>query len=287
MWRRGEEIFAEVAVPQAAGVTVAGYGIHPVLLDAALHALGMDDAQAQAVLPFSWQGVCLHAAGASRVRVRLSPVGAGAVSLELADPAGLPVLTVRELVLRPVSAEQLSAGAPGPVAAASSSRPGRRCHCRPTAVPRRRWCGSRARRTAPACRVWCTRPRTRRWACCSPGWPATGRACSSCRPAGRWAFDGEEVTDPAPRRCGAWSVRRRRSTRAGCYCLIPTSIDVDTVIACGEPQGGRAHRRGVCRPAGAGRGFGLGAAAGGVAAGRGRRGRRSRTWWRSPARRPS
>jgi acyl transferase domain-containing protein/NADPH:quinone reductase-like Zn-dependent oxidoreductase/NADP-dependent 3-hydroxy acid dehydrogenase YdfG/acyl carrier protein len=114
MWRRGQEIFAEVAVPQAAGVTVGGYGIHPVLLDAALHALGIDDVDAQAVLPFSWQGVCLHAAGASGVRVRLAPVGAGAVSVELADAAGLPVLSVRELVLRPVSAEQLSAGAARP-----------------------------------------------------------------------------------------------------------------------------------------------------------------------------
>jgi acyl transferase domain-containing protein/NADPH:quinone reductase-like Zn-dependent oxidoreductase/NADP-dependent 3-hydroxy acid dehydrogenase YdfG/acyl carrier protein len=114
MWRRGDEIFAEVAVPQAAGLVVGGYGIHPVLLDAALHALGMDDEHAKAALPFSWQGVCLHAAGASRVRVRLAPVGAGAVSVELADAAGLPVLSVRELILRPVSAAQLAAGAPRP-----------------------------------------------------------------------------------------------------------------------------------------------------------------------------
>ncbi|MGO9509513.1 MAG: beta-ketoacyl synthase N-terminal-like domain-containing protein, partial [Mycobacterium sp.] len=107
MWRRGSEIFAEVAVPE--DVASAGFGIHPMLLDAALHALGVADEQAQAVLPFSWQGVCLHAAGASRVRVRLAPVGAGAVSVELADPVGLPVLSVRELALRPVSVAQLSA----------------------------------------------------------------------------------------------------------------------------------------------------------------------------------
>ncbi|OBG22025.1 type I polyketide synthase [Mycobacterium sp. 852002-51057_SCH5723018] len=108
MWRRGTEIFAEVTVPQAAGVTVGGFGIHPVLLDAALHAMGMDGEQTQIVLPFSWQGVCLHAAGASRVRVRLAPAGTGAVSVELSDPAGLPVLSVRELAVRPVSRGQLS-----------------------------------------------------------------------------------------------------------------------------------------------------------------------------------
>ena len=79
----GIRIFAEVAVPEDAGVKVGGFGIHPVVLDAALHAMGMAGEQAQTVLPFSWQGVSLHAAGASRVRVRIAPVGAGAVSVEV------------------------------------------------------------------------------------------------------------------------------------------------------------------------------------------------------------
>src|ERR1700753_3822427 len=107
MWQRGQEVFAEVAV--AEGVTVAGFGIHPVVLDAALHAMGVAGEQAETVLPFSWQGVCLHAAGASRGRVRLAPVGDGAVAVHLAVRAGLPVLSVRELLVRPVSAKALSA----------------------------------------------------------------------------------------------------------------------------------------------------------------------------------
>ncbi len=107
LWRRGREVFAEVAVGE--GVTVAGFGIHPVVLDAALHAWGIAEGGDSTVLPFSWQGVCLHAAGASRVRVRLAPVGEGAVSVDLADRAGLPVLSVRELLVRPVSAKALSA----------------------------------------------------------------------------------------------------------------------------------------------------------------------------------
>ncbi|MGO8963785.1 MAG: SDR family NAD(P)-dependent oxidoreductase [Mycobacterium sp.] len=109
MWRRGTELFADVAVPEDAGVEVGGFGIHPVLLDAALHPIGVAGEQAQTVLPFSWQGVSLHAAGASRARVRIAPAGAGAVSLEVADAAGLPVLSVQSLVMRPVSAAQLSA----------------------------------------------------------------------------------------------------------------------------------------------------------------------------------
>jgi polyketide synthase 7 len=108
MWRRGTEIFAEVTVPQDAVVTLDGFGIHPVLMDTALHAMGVADEHSPTVLPFSWQGVCLHAAGASRARVRIAPVGVG-VSVELADSAGLPVLSVRELDTRPVLAGQLSA----------------------------------------------------------------------------------------------------------------------------------------------------------------------------------
>ncbi|CAM2734894.1 polyketide synthase [Mycobacterium intermedium] len=107
MWRLGNEVFAEVAVPEAVGPQ--GFGIHPVLIDAALHAMGVAGEQTETMLPFSWQGVCLHAAGASRARVRIAPIGVGAVSIELADGTGLPILSVRELVVRPVSVAQLSA----------------------------------------------------------------------------------------------------------------------------------------------------------------------------------
>ncbi len=107
LWRRDQEVFGEVAVGE--GVTVGGFGIHPAVLDAALHAWGVAEGGDSTMLPFSWQGVCLHAAGASRVRVRIAPAGVGAVSVDLADGAGLPVLSVRELVVRPVSANALSA----------------------------------------------------------------------------------------------------------------------------------------------------------------------------------
>ena len=111
MWRRGDEIFADVALPDGLGAQDGGFGIHPVLLDAALHAIGVAAEQGQTVLPFSWQGVSLHAAGASRARVRIAPSGAGAVSVELADGTGLPVFSARSLAMRPVSAEQLSPAA--------------------------------------------------------------------------------------------------------------------------------------------------------------------------------
>jgi mycoketide-CoA synthase len=123
MWRRGDEVFAEVALPPDAGVSVAGFGVHPVMLDAALHAVilasdGDEIPTGSMLVPFSWQQVSLHAAGASAVRARIVPVGQSAVSIELADGLGLPVLSVASMVARPVSDQQL-------LAAVSNSGPDR------------------------------------------------------------------------------------------------------------------------------------------------------------------
>jgi 4-hydroxyphenylalkanoate synthase len=109
IWRRGPELFAEVAAPTEAGVQVDGMGIHPAVLDAVLHAAGLAVETTQTMLPFCWRGVSLHAGGAGRVRARFTALGADAMSVEVADPAGLPVLTVRSLVTRPMTAEQLHA----------------------------------------------------------------------------------------------------------------------------------------------------------------------------------
>ena len=120
MWVRGDEIFAEVRLPDAAG-GVSGFGMHPALLDAALHAVVVVNQDAELVVPFSWQGVSLHAAGASAVRARIAPAGSSAVSIELADGLGLPVLSVASMVARPLSEQQLRA----PVSGASGSGPDR------------------------------------------------------------------------------------------------------------------------------------------------------------------
>ncbi|MDQ1538005.1 MAG: polyene macrolide polyketide synthase, partial [Actinomycetota bacterium] len=74
-WRRGDEVFAEVSLPE--GTDVGGFVLHPALLDAALHALllGTGEDGAAGALPFCWQGVSLHASGATSLRVRLTDVG--------------------------------------------------------------------------------------------------------------------------------------------------------------------------------------------------------------------
>ncbi|MFI5791495.1 SDR family NAD(P)-dependent oxidoreductase, partial [Streptomyces sp. NPDC051640] len=103
-----------VALPD--GVEAAGFGVHPALLDAALHPIGLGglvDAQGGAMLPFSFDGVEIHATGATLLRVRLSPVGGNAVSLLMTDATGQPVASVDTLALRPVSAEALRAASAG------------------------------------------------------------------------------------------------------------------------------------------------------------------------------
>ncbi|MFF2149510.1 SDR family NAD(P)-dependent oxidoreductase, partial [Kitasatospora sp. NPDC058190] len=109
-WRRGEDVFAEVALDEGASGEAGAFGIHPALLDAALHAtafLGLGG------VPFSWQDVSLHAAGASVARVRLSATGDDSVAVEVADAAGGPVVSVGSLLLRALPA--LAGAGTGPV----------------------------------------------------------------------------------------------------------------------------------------------------------------------------
>ncbi|MFB9682528.1 polyketide synthase dehydratase domain-containing protein, partial [Streptosporangium vulgare] len=109
VWRRGEEVFAEVALPEQAHGDAARFGVHPALLDAVLHApLVVGDGQT--VLPFSWAGVGLYSAGVTGVRARIARVRENTVALTIADSTGAPVLSVEALATRPISADQLTAG---------------------------------------------------------------------------------------------------------------------------------------------------------------------------------
>lgn len=112
MWRRGDELFADVKLPVDTEVSVAGFGIHPALLDAALHAMLIANPTAELVLPFSWQSFSLHATGASAVRVRIAPTsltGTSSVSIELVDGLGLPVLSLTSMVAQQITGQQLLA----------------------------------------------------------------------------------------------------------------------------------------------------------------------------------
>ncbi|MEU9015943.1 polyketide synthase dehydratase domain-containing protein, partial [Streptomyces sp. NPDC048479] len=115
-WLHGDEVYAEVSLDEESAEAAEWFGLHPALLDATLHAAGLGglvESTGQGRLPFAWTNVSLHAAGASAVRVRLAPAGRDAVSLELADAAGVPVASVESLVLRAVSPDQIGAARGG------------------------------------------------------------------------------------------------------------------------------------------------------------------------------
>ncbi|MET8681916.1 type I polyketide synthase, partial [Streptomyces sp. NPDC004647] len=108
-WRRGDEVYADVTLPEDSDTDASAFGLHPALLDAAQHAAAFTDlgAISRGGLPFAWEGVSLTASGASAVRARLAPAGDDTVSIAVYDTAGGPVLSVDSLVSRSVPTASL------------------------------------------------------------------------------------------------------------------------------------------------------------------------------------
>ncbi|WP_309112606.1 SDR family NAD(P)-dependent oxidoreductase [Saccharothrix sp.] len=100
VWRADGEIYAEVT----SDVPTTGFTVHPALFDAALHPLlpGLvEDGPAR--LPFSWSGVRFHGTAGTSLRVRITPTGPDSVALLVAESTGAPVVSVADLVLRPLT----------------------------------------------------------------------------------------------------------------------------------------------------------------------------------------
>ncbi|WP_328407811.1 type I polyketide synthase [Nocardia sp. NBC_00403] len=115
LWRRADEVFAEVALPESVRSAGGEFGVHPALLDAALHVLlfgGLLPAPQAGVVavPFSWENVALHATGATALRVRATATGSATgdrIAVTLADTSGIVVAEVGALTLRPISTDSL------------------------------------------------------------------------------------------------------------------------------------------------------------------------------------
>ncbi|MGW2213301.1 polyketide synthase dehydratase domain-containing protein, partial [Streptomyces sp. NPDC001781] len=107
IWRGQEpgEVFAEIALPE--GMSANGFTLHPALLDAALHTIGVDGGLSGAtgpMVPFAWNGVTLNPAETSSARVRVAPVTGGqGMNVTVADAAGAVLAAVDSLVLRPMA----------------------------------------------------------------------------------------------------------------------------------------------------------------------------------------
>jgi len=112
-WSRDGEIFAEVALGDEVAAEAAKFGVHPALLDAALHA-GLpewgEELQADGVvLPFAFGRVCLYRDGASLLRVCLTR-GEDGVSMTAFDETGECILSIGSLVFRPIEPSRLFGG---------------------------------------------------------------------------------------------------------------------------------------------------------------------------------
>ncbi len=99
-WRHGDDVLAEVTLPTAAA---GGYGVHPALLDAALHALAFRpgaSAGSRPKLPFAFADVTVWRSGATALRVRIREIGTDTVAVDAFDADGTPVARIGSLTLR-------------------------------------------------------------------------------------------------------------------------------------------------------------------------------------------
>ncbi|MEV6322968.1 type I polyketide synthase [Nocardia sp. NPDC051787] len=106
VWRREDELFAEVRLPD--GFDDAGrYGIHPALFDAVLHPLVLDFAEGantgEMLLPYAFSTVRVFHSGARALRARLARTGPASVELTVATDDAEQVATVGALDFRPTA----------------------------------------------------------------------------------------------------------------------------------------------------------------------------------------
>ena len=113
-WRVGQVVYGRAVLPEALSKSAEGYGVHPALLDAALHVLGLADdggSEGLILLPFEWSEVSLVATGARELRVRATVERRGEGEawrlLQVADGDGRAVARVGGLRLREASEAQI------------------------------------------------------------------------------------------------------------------------------------------------------------------------------------
>ncbi|MEU7298075.1 SDR family NAD(P)-dependent oxidoreductase [Streptomyces exfoliatus] len=103
----------EIQLPDSLQADAGRYGLHPVLLQAALPVRPANPAGGTIPVPADWYGVRLHATGATAVKARVTEIDADSISLQLADAAGDLVVSVESVVFRDMPTEQFRAAVGG------------------------------------------------------------------------------------------------------------------------------------------------------------------------------
>ncbi|RZS36320.1 phosphopantetheine binding protein, partial [Herbihabitans rhizosphaerae] len=114
VWRRGDEVFADVEFLEEDEENAHGFLLHPALADATLQVTNLgrlpDAGDNEMLLPFAWNQVTVHTPGATRLRVRATYSDEGGVSVDAFDHSGTPVYSIGSLVLRATASDQIAGG---------------------------------------------------------------------------------------------------------------------------------------------------------------------------------
>ncbi len=112
-WQRGDEVFAEVSLPEDQRPEASRFCVHPALLDASLHPLLLSVAKGERpMLPFVWKDVRLLTTGAESLRARfLFSPDDRSITFEVADDRGGASICEGQVIGREISSEQLSIAA--------------------------------------------------------------------------------------------------------------------------------------------------------------------------------
>ncbi len=117
-WKEGENVYAEVSLAAEQREQATDFGVHPALLDTALHGAilaALDSSEETALrLFFSASDVALRATGASELRIELTSIGNETVALLACDPTGAEVVRAGSMLTRPIPPEQLAGAARTP-----------------------------------------------------------------------------------------------------------------------------------------------------------------------------
>ena len=110
VWRRDDEVFVEAALPEQVKADAGRFALHPALLDAILHGIAAGGILAESELtrlPFEWEGLSLHAVGASRLRARITLVGNDTLAISLLDGYGASIGRIDSLTLLGIPSTRL------------------------------------------------------------------------------------------------------------------------------------------------------------------------------------
>ncbi|MEV5574400.1 SDR family NAD(P)-dependent oxidoreductase [Spirillospora sp. NPDC052269] len=248
VWRTGEVTFAEAELPEGTGPE--GFVLHPALFDAALHAAMAGAEGEEPRLPFAWSDVILHAAHASRVRVRLTRAESGMTTVDLCDADGVPVATA-SVVVRPLAEAAPETGraagalpyrqlwksvpTPSPVPVVFVDDPAElpAAEALPPVVAVRLTRSSDASDAA-------AREHTHRVLKLIQAWTADPRSAAACLVFVTAGAVGEDASDPA--QAAVWGlVRSAQAEHPNAFVLVDVAHPDDgslvgAAVATGEPQ---------------------------------------------------